>query len=426
MGTRSAMPGPENILVHHLPNDLRIYMYPNRTVPAVVINGSLRAGSVLEPAELNGLAALTASLLRRGTTRHTFEELNEHIESLGAAIEFSGGRHALDIVANSLSEDLPTILAYIAEMLREPAFPAEEFQILKQQTITHLQERAQDPHTMAFITFRGLLYGDHPYGRPVSGWPETVARITLDHVRGFYAQNIAPGKGQIVIVGDFDPDHVVSQLHELLADWEGTPPEATLPPVSKPEEIREEFVHIPDKSQSDVVLGWLGIPRKHPDWTPLVVANVLWGRFGMGGRIGARIREKLGLAYYAFGNVDGNFGPGTWNVNAGVAPENVPIVIESVLEEARRLQEEPVPPEELEDTKTFIIGSLPVRLETNHGLASAISDMVWYDLGLDYLIKLEERVRAVKPEDIQRIARTYLDPDAYVLAVAGPPAMEGE
>ena len=423
MEKRTSLPSSENIQVHRLANGLSIYVYENHTVPAVVVNGSLRAGSVDEPAELAGLAALTATMLRRGTRHHTFAELNERLDALGAAIEISGGRHAMDISANALIEDLPLIIQLIAEMLREPAMNAQEFEKLRHQTITHLKEREHDPQTMAFLTFRRLLYKTHPYGRPVSGWPQTVESITLDHVVSFYRDYVSPDRAQLVIVGDVHATEVMRLVEEALADWKGPTRTQSLPPVYPPEKKQETHVHIPDKSQSDIVIGWLGIPRKHPDWTPLVVTNVLWGRFGMGGRVGERIREKLGLAYYAFGNVDGNFGPGTWNVNAGVAPEHVPLAVENILLEAQRLREERVPTEELEDTKAYIIGSMPVRLETNHGLAAAISDMVWYDLGLDYLVKTEERVRAVHPEDVQRIAQTYLKPDSYTLAVAGPQAL---
>ncbi len=418
------MPGPETIQVHTLSNGLRVYLYENYTVPAVVINGSLRVGSVNEPPELNGLASLTSAMLRRGTRRMNFETINERVEALGASVELSCGYHAMDISANALSEDVEFILELLVEILREPAFHPQEFERLKQQTLTHLREREQDPHTMAFLTFHRLLYREHPYGRPVSGWPHTVERVTLEHVKEFYRDHVGPQGGQLVIVGDIVPERIVQLLERLLVDWKGPTPTQPLPSVSPPMTCQEEFVTIPDKSQSDLVLGWLGIPRKHPDWTPLVVTNVLWGRFGMGGRIGERIREKLGLAYYAFGNVNGNLGPGTWNVNAGVAPENVPIAVESILDEARRLQEELVTEEELEDTKTFIIGSMPVRLETNFSLASAISDMAWYDLGLDYLLKTEERVRAVTREDVRRIAQTYIRREAYTLAVAGPPLQQ--
>ncbi len=416
-----SIPGPDTIVAATLSNGLNVYIYENHVVPAVVIDGSLRVGSVDEPAELGGLAALTALFMRRGTHQHTFEELNEAIETLGAAVELSGGRHAMDVFANCLSEDLDTILNYIAEMLREPSLPDKEFERLKQQTLTHLQERRQDTRTMAFLTFRRLLYGrEHPYGRSVTGEVETVQRITSDHCRDFYRHHVGAEGGQIVIVGDVRPEALLSTLDRLLGDWEGQVHETPIPPVRLLQTVKREHVTIPDKSQSDLVLGWLGVPRRHPDWTPLVVANVLWGRFGMGGRIGERVREKQGLAYYTYGNVDGNFGPGTWNASAGVAPENIQVAVESILDEARRLREELVTDRELEDTQSFILGSMPVRLETNEGIASAIADMVWYDLGLDYLLQLEARVRSVTRQDIQRVARTYMDMKAYVLATAGP------
>jgi len=120
--TERAMPGPETITVHEYANGLRLYIYENHTVPAVVVDGSLLAGSVFDPKEKSGLAAMTAGMLRRGTRAHTFDELNEIIESMGAAIEIGGGRHALDLYANCLSEDLSLILNVLAEMVREPAF----------------------------------------------------------------------------------------------------------------------------------------------------------------------------------------------------------------------------------------------------------------------------------------------------------------
>ncbi len=416
-----AMPGPETIVTHEYANGLRLYIYENHTVPAVVVDGSLLAGSVFDPEGKSGLAALTAGMLRRGTRGHTFDQLNERIESVGAAIEIGGGRHALDLYANCLSEDLPLILDLLAEMLREPAFPPEEFQRFKQQTLTRIQEREHDTRSMAFITFRRLLYGDHhPYGLPVTGLHETVERITLEDVHDFYSRHIGPHRGQLVIVGDVDPHAAIQKVGEVLADWEGASPSVVLPPVTPVQERREKRVAIPDKTQSDIVLGWLGIPRKHPDWTPMVVANTIWGQFGMGGRIGDSVRERQGLAYYAYGSVDGNFGPGAWTATAGVAPQNVERAIESILVEARRLREEPVTPDELADVQTFLIGSLPIRLETNEGLASAIADMAWYDLGLDYLQRVEERVRAVTVDDVQRVARAYMDPEKYVVAVAGP------
>ncbi len=415
------MPAPDTVVVHRFPNGLQLYLYENHSVPAVVVNGALRVGSVCDPPEKYGLATLMAGMLRRGTRSHSFTQLNEQIESVGATVELSGGRHALDIYAKALAEDLDMVLTLIAEMLQEPAFPEDEFQRLKQQTLTRIQERDNDTHSMAYITFRRLLYGaTHPYGHPVTGNRESVSRITYDDVRSFYNQHVGPQNGQFVIVGDIDPVDVITRMDALFSQWHGPSCSVQIPNVQPPSAVRSEHVTITDKAQSDFVLGWLCVPRKHPDWTPVVVANTIWGRFGMGGRIGEQVREKQGLAYYVYGSVEGNFAAGTWSAVAGVSPDKVQQAVDSILVEVQRLREEPVTAQELADAQEFLIGSMPIRLETNEGIAAAISDMVWYDLGLDYLLHLEDRVRKVTPEDVQRVAQTYLDVDAYVLAVAGP------
>lgn len=418
---RRSIPGPETIVSHRLSNGLWVYIYENHAVPVVVVNGTLYLGSVCDPPDKRGLAALMANMLRRGTRSHTFAQLNEWIETVGATVEIGGGRHALDIYAKALSEDLDMILSLLAEMLLAPAFPEEEFLRLKQQTLTRIQERDNDTHSRAYITFRRLLYGhQHPYAHPVTGDRESVSRITLDDVRSLYEHHVGPQRGQFVVAGDVDPSWVIQKLETLLGTWEGGVCSPDIPPVLPLTERKVEHVTLSDKAQSDFVLGWVGVPRKHPDWTPMVVANTIWGRFGMGGRIGEQVREKQGLAYYVYGSVDGNFLSGAWSAIAGVAPENVERAIASILSEARRLQEEPVSEQELADAQEFLIGSMPIRLETNEGIAAAISDMVWYDLGMDYLVTLEERVRGVTRADIQRVAQTYINVDAYALAVAGP------
>jgi len=415
-------PGPDTVVHQRLSNGLDVYVYENHTVPVVVVNGALHAGSVDEPREKAGLASLTASMLRRGTTTRSFASLNETVEAIGAAVETGGGRHATDFYAYSLSEDFDLITDLVADMLRHPAFPEEEFERLKAQTLTRIRERENDTRSVSALTFRRLLYGDaHPYGRPVSGTKETVTQVTLDDVRQFYAQRVGVQRGQVVIVGDVTPETAIQRLEEVLGDWRGAEAsQSPLPPVSRPDEPRTERVTMPEKTQADIVMGWLAIPRRHPDWTAVVVANTILGRFGMGGRLGMTVREKQGMAYYAYGSIEASFGPGTWTAVAGVAPENVERAVESMLAEIRRLRDEPVPDAELEDSQAFLIGSMPIRLETNYGIASMLSEITWFDLGLDYLITLEERVRGVSPADIQRVAQTYLDPGAYVLAIAGP------
>jgi zinc protease len=178
---------------------------------------------------------------------------------------------------------------------------------------------------------------------------------------------------------------------------------------------------IPGKTQSDIVLGYPGPRRSADDYQATRMANSILGVFGLMGRLGDNVREKQGLAYYSYSNLTGGLGPGPWRVAAGVAPENVDRAVESILVEIRRMVEEPVTAEELADNKAYFKGQLVLGLETNEGVAGSLMSMEMYDLGLDYLRGYSEMVDALTIDEVQVAAAHYLNPDAYALAVAGPP-----
>lgn len=174
------------------------------------------------------------------------------------------------------------------------------------------------------------------------------------------------------------------------------------------------------------MLGLPGPPRSAEDYLDISLANTILGVFGMMGRLGENVRERQGLAYYVFSRLQGGLGPSPWYVSTGVAPDKVEVATNSILEEIQRLQEEPVTEEELEDTKLYRTGSLPVSLETNDGLASIISDMELLDLGLDYLQRFPDLINEITAERVQAAAQKYLSTSQIVIAVAGPPEMAPE
>ncbi|MXX24013.1 MAG: insulinase family protein, partial [Caldilineaceae bacterium SB0668_bin_21] len=177
---------------------------------------------------------------------------------------------------------------------------------------------------------------------------------------------------------------------------------------------------MPGKVQSDVVIGCLAISRNHPDYHAVQVANNILGQFGMMGRLGENVRERQGLAYYSYSALDADIGIGPWVAFAGVNPQNVDQAIDSILHEFERLGQEPVTDEELSDSIANMTGTLPLRLETNDGVASILLNMEWFGLGLDYLQTYQDRIRSITKEDVQRVAAQYLRTDAYTLVTAGP------
>jgi len=418
-----SIPGPEDILRRELPNGIVVLVRENHASPSVVVSGYLRVGSYDETAEQAGLAAFTASALSRGTTHRSFDRIYEEVESVGASFGVSAGVHHTGFGAKSLAEDLPLILDVLADVLRNPTFPSEEVEKLRGEILTNLEERAHDTRRMAALTFRELAYPQgHPYGRSRIGYPETVSALTRDDLVAFYQDGYGPQGMVVAVVGAVEADRAVEQVEAAFGDWEGTTyPRDPLPPVSAPETIRRRFVPIPDKTQSDIVLGYPGPARTDPAFLDALLCNTVLGVFGMMGRLGERVRDEQGLAYYSYSRIEGGHGPGPWTVVAGVNPANVERALDSIRTELRRIREEPVSPDELSDSQAFLVGSLPLRLETNEGVARAILEMEQYDLGLDYLQRFADMIREITPERVLAAAQRWLDPDAYVLAIAGPP-----
>jgi zinc protease len=418
-----SIPGPADILRHELPNGIVLLTWENFTNPTVVVSGYLEVGSCDETPQQAGLASFTASALTRGTVHRTFDQIYEEVESVGASIGVSAGVYHTGFGIKCLAEDLPRILDVLADVLRHPTFPPQEVDKLRGEIITDLEERAHDTRRMAALTFRELAYPpDHPYSRSVDGYIETVSPLTAEDLARFYQAHYTPQGMVIAVVGAVEAAHAREMIERAFGDWNGPAPQRPpSPPVFPPEEVRQKFVPIPGKTQTDIVLGYPGPARTDPAFLDAVLCNTVLGVFGMMGRLGDKVRDEQGLAYYSYSRIEGGRGPGPWTVIAGVNPANVERALESIRAEIRRICQEPVPPEELADSQSFLVGSLPLRLETNEGVAAAILDMEQYGLGLDYLQRYGDLIRAITPERVLAAAQRWLNPDAYVLALAGPP-----
>ena len=419
-----SIPGPNDITRHELPNGIIVLARENHSSPSVVVSGYLRVGAYDERPEQAGLATFTADALMRGTTHRTFEQIYEQLESVGASVGVGGGTHTTGFGTKSLVEDLPLALDVLADVLRHPTFPRDEIGKLRGEILTDLEERAHDTRRLAGLTFHDLAYPkEHPYARSLIGYTETVNMLSRDDLAGFYGSGYGPQGMVIVVVGAVETSDALAQTEAAFGDWENhTYERAPLPDVPHIAEIRERTVIIPGKAQSDVVLGYPGPARAAPDFLDAVVCNTILGVFGLMGRLGEKVRDEQGLAYYSFSRVAGGPGPGPWCVIAGVNPANVEQAIVSIRAEIRRICEEPVDEKELDDNKAFITGSLPLRLETNEGVAQTILNMEHYGLGLDYLQRYAGLINEITAERVQAVAQRWLDPDAYALAIAGPPA----
>ena len=255
----------------------------------------------------------------------------------------------------------------------------------------------------------------------MQGYTETVSAITRDELINYYRSAYGANGLIVSIVGAVKADEALRIWEDKFGAWIGAQVDRGVPPaVPRLTERREKRVDIPGKSQSDLTLGFVGPARSASDYLDARMANSILGVFGLYGRLGARVREKGGLAYYSYSQLEGGLGPGAWQAVAGVDPVNVDKAIPLIQAEIKRLIETKVTPTELKDNKSYMIGSMPIGLETNDGVAGIILDMELYGLGLDYLVSYPDRINAIHAASVQAAAQKYLDAENFALAVAGP------
>ena len=422
MNKVNSLPGPGDIYREVLPNGITVLARSNFNSPSVVVTGFFEAGALFDPDEKLGLAEYTALALMRGTRRRSFDEIYNALESVGAGLGFNTGAHKSGFNGRSLAEDLPLSLNLLCEALTSPVFHKGEMEKLRAQLLTALAIRAEDTSDMASMVFDTILFKGHPYSRPEDGFPETIKKIKREDLVKFHREHYGPRGMVMAIVGGVKPEDAVKQVGRALGAWQVKGQEETpaLPPLKPLKKTVSKHHRIRGKSQSDLIIGTNGPMRRDPEFMSASIGNNILGQFGMMGRIGDVVREKSGLAYYAYSSLSAGLGPGSWEVSAGVNPQNVKKASGLILDELKRFVQEGVTAVELADTKANFIGRLPLSLESNGGVANALLNIERHQLGLDYYHRYQDLVNEVSTEDVLTTARKFIDLDRLVIASPGP------
>ncbi len=417
----SSLPGPENISRAVLPNGIVVLSRSNFASPSVVVQGYLNSGSLFDPEEKLGLAYFTSQMLMRGTRRKGLQSIFDLLESCGASLGFSATMHTTSFGGRSLVEDLPIMINLLAECILTPTFPFIQMELMRAQLLTGLSLRAQDTEEMATITFDDIVFSGHPYRHPEDGFPETVKRIKRPDIVNFHRNVYGPKGMVIVMVGAVEAQKAVDLVTEALGGWQNSNQieKPTLPRIKPLQKTVRKHIPIPEKSQTDLIIGTLGPKRSDGEYLSASLGNNVLGQFGMMGRIGDIVREQSGLAYHASASLNAGIDVGTWEVSAGVNPVNLEKAIDLILKELKRFISAPVTKAELQDSKSSYIGRLPLSLESNAGVAGALLNMERFSLGLDYFQKYVSRVKAVTAEQVLETAQKYLNLDSLAIVSAG-------
>jgi len=396
----------------------RLLVSPRPGAPVCAVQAHVRGGHSLDAPGLEGTAYLAGRLVEQGTKHYDEEEIADTLERNGGTLLGS----STGLVGQIAGGSWERLLEILAEGLTAPTYPRVRFERQRKRLLDRLLLEREDPRTQGALLFRRLVYGDHWMGRPEYGDVESVARIQRRHVVAHHARNWTGARAVIAFCGDVDPAAVERFLDRRLAGWprgeDLPPPDTRFPPLGQRVaafRARRQQVH--------VYLGNLGIPRNHPDYAALVVMDhVLGSGPGFTNRIAMRLRDELGLAYTVHAAIHSTAGvmPGMFSAYIGTSPDRVATAVRGFLREIRRIQDEPVSSEELDLAKSYLTGSFALGLER---AAQRVQMMITaHRTGLpdDHLPRLLEAFTEVTAEDVQRVARAHLHPQAPCLVGAGP------
>jgi zinc protease len=409
-----------------LPNGLVLLLYENHRLPIVVAEALVKHVQLLEPADKGGVAALTGALLDEGTARHSGPEIADLIEGVGGSLSFSSSGGSVRV----LTPHRHLGLELLFECLTQANFPREAFARERQRQLAGIDQAEEEPDSRALLVFRKLVYGKHPFGRSRLGTRQTVEALTPDDCAAFHRRVFVPNNTILAVVGDFDGKQLVDEITRLTTDWKkGELPKVETPAVDKPREFTQKVVTMPEAVQLHFYMGHPGIRRDNPDYYKLLVMDYVFGTGpGFTDRLSSKLRDREGLGYTVTGNITSSAGeePGLFTCYIGTEPKHFARVKTEFLEELNRLRDEKPTNQEVEDAKQYLLGNLPFQLTTSDRIAGQMLYAERYGLGFSYLDEYRKAVAAVTPEDVQAVARKYLDPRHMVLVAAGPVDEQGK
>lgn len=401
-----------------LNNGMVLLTSEQRALPMVSIELLIEAGSRYEAADQAGLANLTSKLLIYGTKQRTAVQISDTLDFIGASLEAGSGQDTTSVSMTVLKKDLTTGLELLADVLTQSTFPQAEIDRQKQAIIASIRAAEEEPGIVAAKAFAAALFPDSPYGRPVEGSEASVKALQQKSLRDFFARNYRPNRSIIAVVGDVSEQEIAKALNGAFRAWaKGEPSGQALVPANVGE---SKVLRInKDLTQANIVLGHNGVARGNPDYYALQVMNYVLGGGGFSSRVMDSIRNERGLAYSVYTYFAAEKSHGAFEFIMQTKNETALEAIRIATEEMRRMREQPVAEQELSDAKDYLIGSFPLRFDTNRKVAGFLSQVEYFELGLDYPDRYADLIRKVTREDVQRVAKQYLQPERLITVIVG-------
>jgi zinc protease len=412
---------PLDPLRRTLRNGIVVLAKETRTTPSVTIVVGIRAGAYYDPDGREGTSALVARVLDRGTEKLSATAIADELDGRGASLSVMAGRHQLTVSATCLADDFEAIFSLVADVIRRPLFDAREVENRRAELLTAILQDEDDPGAVAVDVLMGRLYPTHRYGRRGRGTQQTVEKITRDHLLEFHRAWFTPEGTTVVVVGDVDVEDVVRASARAFDSWTAIRrDEPPLVAAETPTKRNVAVVPMMNKAQADIAYAFVALRRADPDYYAGWVLNNALGQYALGGRLGDSIRERQGMAYYVYSNLDASLAEGPLIIRAGVAGPDVDRAVGSIDHELTLVRDGGFASKEIDESKRYLVGSIPRQLETDAGIAGFLLSAEFHGLGTDYDQRLPGMIEAVTLEDANRVAAQLLDPARAAIVVAGP------
>jgi predicted Zn-dependent peptidase len=407
-----------------LPNGIRLVTAPVAKLPLATVLVIVDAGSVNEPRGKEGIAALTAAGLLEGTTEFDGAELAEKFEQLGTSLESGADWDSAVVKITTLSDKLEAATRLLGEVISNPVFPEREIERLKAERLAEILQLETEPRGLADEKFEEFLYSPQSrYSSPDAGSTKSVSALSRADVEQFYQANYRSKATTVIVAGDATPEQTRTMVMDAFQNWPvGAIQKPPLTASARSTRKNIHLVHKPEAPQSELRVGHIGLPRKHPDFFPTLVMNaVLGGLFGS--RINLNLREQRGYTYGASSYYDWRRGPGPFVVSTAVQSEVTTPALTEIFLEIDRIRGEKISDEELTLARDYLEGVFPIRYETTAAIASALATLVIHDLPADYYDTYRKNIHNVSADLVLQAATAHLHPSELQTVVVGDAQM---
>lgn len=403
-----------------LTNGLPVWIVEAHEVPLVQVNLLVMAGTGDDPADRFGIASLTAAMLDEGAGNRSALEIADAVDYLGASLTTGSSSDASAVRLNVPVARLGEALPIMADVALRPRFPAQDLERVRQERLTALLQAKDDPAQLAPLAFARVVYGAaHRYGIGQFGTEATLKRFTAADLQAFHAATYQPSNATVIVVGDTTANAVLPMLEQQFGSWKNAAAVRHVPVPQAPQLTQGQvvIVDVPMAEQSQIRIGWVGVPRSTPDYFTLQVLNtILGGSFTS--RLNQNLREEHGYTYGASSRFDMRLSAGPFLAGAGVQTDKTAESLQEFFKELNGMLQ-PVSAVELAKAKNYVALGFPSEFETINDLASHLEEMIVYKLPDDYFERYVQNIEAVTAADVQKATATYIQPKKFAVVVVG-------